>query len=546
MPKFEFATIRLGKQEQSIEQIRALNLLKGIKEPPFSLSVTCRQVQESVKSGVFVFIWLGSDNNKGQPTEWKQGLRAFGKIINKSGGEQYNDDCTLNIEVKVIFPYSLSKVDFLKKTPNEYYWFSGMPVLGVDDYSNQTARLINSEEERQQPKAFLYALGVLIPGFKKAIEKTYPMLIEMFNFTPPKESEFPLPDIGIENNSQKIVGPVIIEDNGIEIDSEETPEELIVRPFDPSKINISFKPITLDLLIKRINEEEIKLNTEFQRHDGLWTEKQQSQLIESLMIRIPIPAFYFDGTDDNKWLIVDGLQRLSTLKKFIIDEELVLENMEYLIQYNNCRYSQLPRQMQRRIEETQLIAFIINPGTPSEVKYNIFKRINTGGLTLEPQEIRHALNQGIPTIFLQELAEISEFWEATCNVIRSDRMQDREFILRFIAFNIIHYNDYTPDLDSFLNNAMAKINRLSNSDRELLKNKFRNAMIYAKKIFGTDAFRKRYNLLDNRQPINKALFETWAVNLGNLTNTELENLVERKDKLINGFINLMNEKTFEK
>ena len=124
---------------------------------------------------------------------------------------------------------------------------------------------------------------------------------------------------------------------------------------------------------------------------------------------------------------------------------------------------------------------IINPGTPDEVKFNIFKRINTGGLVLEPQEIRHALNQGKLAKLVAELANYKEFKEATQYVVPSLRMLDREFVTRFVTFYINNSNDYKPDLDTFLNKSMGDINKLTEVEIERLKDNFKEAMILAKK-----------------------------------------------------------------
>ena len=110
-------------------------------------------------------------------------------------------------------------------------------------------------------------------------------------------------------------------DDGIEIEPE---EDVITTPFDPTKIRVDTKPMTIDLILKRIKYDEIDLAPDFQRHANIWTDQAKSRLIESILIRIPLPALYIDATNEEKWLVIDGLQRLSTLKKFIIDKKIKL------------------------------------------------------------------------------------------------------------------------------------------------------------------------------------------------------------------------------
>ena len=108
----------------------------------------------------------------------------------------------------------------------------------------------------------------------------------------------------------------------------------------------------------------------------------------------------------------------------------------------------------------QVMVHLIQPGTPPEVKYNIFRRINTGGVVLTAQEIRHALNQGQATSFLAELVGQPAFLEATDNGVDPDRMQDRELALRFIAFTRSAPTTYTtPNLDLFLTRQMTSHTR---------------------------------------------------------------------------------------
>ncbi|HLC17136.1 MAG TPA: DUF262 domain-containing protein [Thermodesulfovibrionia bacterium] len=303
----------------------------------------------------------------------------------------------------------------------------------------------------------------------------------------------------------------ILEQDDVEKeDTEGSSEDSIKEPFDPKKIDVTTKQMIIEVILRRLRNNEIDLNTSFQRGMDLWDKTKQSRLIESILIKLPLPAFYFASTNDNQWLIVDGLQRISTFKNYVIEKNFKLQHLEYLSKFNDKTFDELPQELQRRIEEHEITVYIINPGTPPEVKFNLFRRINTGGLTLTAQEIRHAINPGIPANFIIELAELDEFKKFKIN---TKRMLDRDFITRFIAFYLHKTQEYKPDLDSFLNDSMSKLKQLSTREREQIKANFQKALLAAWKIFDNDAFRKRYDINDNRKPMNKALFEVWTVTL---------------------------------
>lgn len=341
-----------------------------------------------------------------------------------------------------------------------------------------------------------------------------------------------------KHDAEELLQSYKVEDESpTSINDSEVPIE---RPFNPKEINIKSKTMSLDNIIKRIRESEIDMAPDFQRKGDLWTPDKQSRLIESMLIKLPLPAFYFDGTEDEKWLVVDGLQRLSAIKNFVVDETLRLQGLEFLDNISGKTFSELPRNYRRMIEETEIVAYIINPGTPADVKFNIFKRINTGGLVLEPQEIRHALNQGIPSKFVANLAQLQSFKDATQNVIATDRMLDREFVTRFLAFYLNGAKGYRPDLDTFMTSSMAQLNAKTNDELDKIQVAFDNAMKLSKIIFGKWAFRKVYSINERRKPINKALFEVWSVELANLTIEEQKRAISRKKSIFHEFIKLMN------
>jgi hypothetical protein len=320
-------------------------------------------------------------------------------------------------------------------------------------------------------------------------------------------------------------------------------------PFDPNLIRVTRSTPTLHLLLNRIKEGEVNLAPDFQRRGGIWNEGAKSRLIESLLIRIPLPAFYVDATDENYWLVVDGLQRLTTLKEFVIDKSLILTGLEFLgNDLHGKTFDDLPRSLQRRIEETEVTVFQIEPGTPEAVKFNIFKRINTGGLPLSSQEIRNAINGNRVRNFISSLAQSAEFKEATFGSIGDKRMADRECVTRFLAFWINSPENYkTNDFDNFLNETMAQLDdpeQISGEQLEECRDAFLSAMIRARKVFGKFAFRKYFGPNKRRQPISKALFETTSWNLARLSDEEADVLANGHDYLLEDYARLIADNDF--
>lgn len=310
----------------------------------------------------------------------------------------------------------------------------------------------------------------------------------------------------------------------------------LIKPYDTTQIDISPKPLSLDMIIARLENDEIDLMPDFQRKSGLWSIVQKSQLIESLLLRIPLPAFYFDGSDNGRWIVIDGLQRLTVLKEFFVDKSLHLSGLEFLKDLEGTCFEDMPRSYIRRMKETQVITYIINPGSPINLKYNIFKRINTGGLELEPQEIRHALYQGFATEYLKKLANSEEFKRATGYSIKAERMLDREFVLRFFSFYELGVKEYKGSIDLFLNTGMEYINKNYNKKyAEYMQNIFFKVLYVNLEIFGKFAFRRMPDL-NKRRPISKALFETWTTILAHYPQEDLYILIERKELLLEKYI----------
>lgn len=179
------ASLRLGKT--SVDAIKNLNKYKsGILEP-FSISVVCTQVPQELCEGVYVIIWLGSDNSKGIPTEWKQGYKAFGRVKSIIRGKSYNDESTTIVDILYAFEESINRLDFLKKASEAYYDCSALPIIGLDDHSNQTIRMLQNNGERYDIGAMFYALNSMDQSFMASLLKLDKNFNQFFQYIPPSK-----------------------------------------------------------------------------------------------------------------------------------------------------------------------------------------------------------------------------------------------------------------------------------------------------------------------------------------------------------------------
>jgi len=331
---------------------------------------------------------------------------------------------------------------------------------------------------------------------------------------------------------------------GLAVETEDASSDGIpTKPYEVAKLKMETKNLSVFQALRKIEKGEINLSPDFQRA-FVWDKVRQSRLIESILIRIPLPAFYLDATDQVRWNVVDGLQRLTTLRNYCRTELFPLQGLQFLQELENKKFDELPAQYQVLIEDdTQLLFYNLMPGTPMEAKFTIFSRVNTGGLMLTAQEIRHALNQGKVTILLKHLANHAEFLSATQGVVESLRMSDQELVLRALAFMHLGIGTYKEfnELDAFLLEAMSKYNVLPTADLDKLANDFIESLVKVREIFGKYAFRKFTERGGRRSPLNKALFEAWIVCVRPHPCSALK---AHKDKIIDGFIQLMSDSDF--
>lgn len=260
---------------------------------------------------------------------------------------------------------------------------------------------------------------------------------------------------------------------------------------------------------------QIILDSDFQR-EVVWGPKQKSELIESILMGLPIPVMYLFEDKSANLIVVDGRQRLTALFQFL-NNDYELTGLTILRDLNKRKFKDIEPIYQSKLEDYQLITQVIKPPTPDAIKFQIFDRVNRGGTPLNNQEMRNALYQGNATKILSKLSKNNAFIEATQNGLKSKRMKDKYIILRAITFNLLMNNElldrdgnlieYKGNVDDFLGKTMAYLNFVSEDKLNGIEKQFLLAMKNSKRVLGEDAFRLIRGEGGRKSPINMNVFE---------------------------------------
>ncbi|MDR2117922.1 MAG: DUF262 domain-containing protein [Tannerellaceae bacterium] len=309
----------------------------------------------------------------------------------------------------------------------------------------------------------------------------------------------------------------IIESEQSGTDLTEQDSERIANPYNPDDIKVSSKQFSIKLIKEMADSGDLILNPDFQRH-FVWDGRRRSLLIESVLLRIPLPMFYFSEDREGKLTVIDGLQRLTAITDFM-NNRFPLKHLEYL--QDSCEgkyYRTLEPKYARWFNMTQLSGSVIDPSSPFKVKYDIFRRINTGGKPLNNQEIRNCLAGDGLRQTLRAMASLPEFKKATDGSIQSIRMEDVEMALRFILFRRLNgkTDEYTGYMDQSLDSLTETLQKSAMSDLAQYVKEFSTAMRNADYLFGSRYAFRKVRLKDiepkaYKQLINKALFISWSV-----------------------------------
>ena len=291
----------------------------------------------------------------------------------------------------------------------------------------------------------------------------------------------------------------------------------------------------IDQVLGRIEQNRYVMNPDFQR-DFIWDDAKQSKLIESVLMRIPLPVFYLAEDQQGRRVVVDGLQRLSTFQRFANNElRLSLPDRPEL---HRKRFNDLDPKLQNRFGDCNLTLYVIDARAPDQTRLDIFERVNSG-VPLTRQQMRNCLYMGDATRFLREESRTNLFLEATGESLRTAIMRDREFINRFCAFQIFGLEDYR-DMDDFLAKCLTKMNdepELLPSLSQQLATTLGNNLL----LFGRHAFRKHGPDQENRSVINASL---WDVMSTGLSRYPRESVEKRSTTVRKEFYRLMEDADF--
>lgn len=291
-------------------------------------------------------------------------------------------------------------------------------------------------------------------------------------------------------------------------------------------------------VVRRINKKQYVMNPDFQR-DIVWDEAKQSKLIESAIMRIPLPVFYLAEDEHGKLVVVDGLQRLYTFQKFLNDELVLrLSDQEQL---EGKTFSDLSPKLQNRVEDCNLIYYIIDYKVPESARLDIFDRVNSG-VPLTRQQMRNSLYMGRATRFLKRESETELFLEATGHSLKSKTMRDREFVNRFCAFKLLGVDEYRGDMDQYLATCLRQMNEMASRDLDDLSVKFHRGLANNLQLFGKYAFRKHSPGQDARRSVLNA--SLWDVMTTGLSPYQRNHILQASDVIREVFFELLASEEF--
>ncbi|MFI9456063.1 DUF262 domain-containing protein [Amycolatopsis sp. NPDC052450] len=267
---------------------------------------------------------------------------------------------------------------------------------------------------------------------------------------------------------------------------------LVTQPYD----------LSLATLVDDIDRSRLLLNIEYQRK-YVWDRAKASRLIESFLINIPVPVCYFAENEDGTYEVIDGLQRITTIKKFL-EDDFPLRGVSVLRELDGLLFSQMSPKDQRRLQNRTVRCIVITEDSHPDIKFDVFERLNTGSARLAHQELRNCIYRGEFNTALKELAE-NDYFTGILGGLQNQRMEYAELALRFFAL-YDDFSSYRPPLRQLLNGYMRDHRKERPRKGELQV--FEDTCRTVSYIFGKEAFRLPAKSAGKQLgAFNKALFD---------------------------------------
>jgi hypothetical protein len=327
-------------------------------------------------------------------------------------------------------------------------------------------------------------------------------------------------------------------ENGEELNLPVNQREVLTRPGEPE----------IRSLHDKAKRGKLILQPDFQRQ-YVWDRKKASRLVESVLLRVPLPIIYLSEQPDNKEYVIDGQQRLTSLFSFIDGyfpnkEPFKLTGLTAYKELNKKGFPEIGEELQDRIQEYALRTVTLLKQSNADLKFEIFERLNTGSEPLKDMELRNCVYRGSYIKLLKELAAEPDFRALLGLAAPDKRMRDVELVLRFASFFHATYLKYAPPMKRFYNHDMERWKEISDEDATRLRNAFKNALALIRSLLGTQFAFKRYYRGDNENPngrwepkkFNASLFD---VLMGVLWDKDKNQVMAALDSLREGWIDLL-------
>lgn len=340
---------------------------------------------------------------------------------------------------------------------------------------------------------------------------------------------------------------IIFEGDGLEEDVDKIDIDAKKR-----KIFTTASDPEIESLYSKHKRGKLVVQPDFQRH-YVWDSKKASRLIESALLGIPLPVIYLAEEEDGHEYVIDGQQRLTSFFSFIDSyfpngKKFKLNGLQVFQELNGKTFQEIEEKYQDKVRYCELRTITFKKESDSELRFEIFERLNTGAVSLNDQELRNCIYRGAYNDLLKELSSYSEFRSLLGLKDQEPRMKDVELVLRFASFYHQTYLNYKAPVRSFLNKDMETYRNINKNDADELRKSFKNSVLIIKSLLGDDAFKRYYPGDENnsngsweQKQFNASLYD---ILMYSFAKEDINTVYQNLDSIREGYIELFNDLDF--